>query len=194
MRLLTFFKQIPEFNELNVDDKIMLIKYNLMPLFTLNNTLSFNTKTGQVKEAESDFPWHVNMIEKVHGTEVYEQGKKIFRSFLRVAQYDERIVHLALLVLLFSANFPIDSDAKRPTLNDAMAVYRAQNYYIELLWKYMETVHGSEKSTYILNELVSDFKYWQTLEKGLRFTLQIFLTTVDRNELLPIVKSLLDVP
>ncbi|CAF4215443.1 unnamed protein product, partial [Rotaria sordida] len=30
MRLLSFFKQIPEFSQLNVDDKVTLIKYNLL--------------------------------------------------------------------------------------------------------------------------------------------------------------------
>ncbi|CAF4453399.1 unnamed protein product, partial [Adineta steineri] len=44
MRLLSFFRQIPEFNELNVDDKVTLIKYNLMPLVILNNTLSYNAE------------------------------------------------------------------------------------------------------------------------------------------------------
>ncbi|CAF4155987.1 unnamed protein product, partial [Rotaria magnacalcarata] len=37
MRLLSFFKQIPEFNQLNVDDKVTLIKYNLLTVLGINS-------------------------------------------------------------------------------------------------------------------------------------------------------------
>ena len=194
MRLLTFFKQIPEFNELAVDDRVTLIKYNLKPLFMLNNTLSYNSETNQVKETDSDVPWNDVLFEKVHGTEIFRRVKKIFESFVRIAQYDQRIIQLALIVMIFTRSFSADSDASEPILNDGIAVYRAQNYYTELLWRYMETVHGSEKSTYIFNELIAHFISWQTLEKELRSSVRRHLTTTDRNELLPIMKSLLHMP
>ena len=81
MRLLTFFKQIPEFNELNVDDKVTLIKYNLMPLVILNCTLSYNTETDQIMETDSDVPISTTIVQKIHGNEIYIRLKKIFESF-----------------------------------------------------------------------------------------------------------------
>jgi hypothetical protein len=194
MRLLTFFKQIPEFNQLNVDDKVTLIKYNLMPLSILNSTLSYNVETEEVKETDSDVPWNTDILQKIHGQEIYRQVKKIFESFVRIAQYDQRIIQLALIVLILTKSFSTDSDAHEPILNDGIAVYRAQNYYTELLWKYMETVHGSDKSTCIFNDLVMHFISWQTLEKQLRLNLRKNLSPADINELLPIMKSLLHIP
>ena len=194
LRLLTFFKQIPEFDQLNVEDKVTLVKYNLTPLFILNNTLSYNIETDQIKETDSDVPWDTDMLQKVHGTAVYSQAKKIFDSFVRIAQYDQRIIQLVLIVLILTKGFSTDADAGEPVLNDGIAVYRAQNYYIELLWKYMETVHGLGKSISIFNELVAHFISWQTLEKELRLNLSQHLTSEDKKELLPIMKSLLHIP
>ncbi|CAF1370680.1 unnamed protein product [Rotaria sordida] len=191
MRLLTFFKQIPEFNQLNVDDKVTLIKYNLLPLNILNSTLSYKTETDEVMETDSDVPWNSSVIQKFHGNEIYLRIKKIFNSFVRIAQYDQRIIQLALIILILTKGFSTDSDFDEPILNDGMAVYRAQNYYTELLWKYMETTHGFEKSTYIFIELVVHFISWQTLEKQLRLNLRKVLSPTDMNELLPIMRSLL---
>lgn len=194
MRLLTFFKQIPEFDQLNVQDKVTLVKYNLTPLFILNNTLSYNVETDQIKETDSDVPWDTDMLQKVHGAAVYSQVKKIFDSFVRIAKYDQRIIQLALIVLILTKGFSTDADAGEPPLNDGIGVFRAQNYYTELLWKYMETVHGLEKSISIFNELVAHFVSWQTLEKELRLNLSRHLTPEDKMKILPIMKSLLHIP
>jgi len=194
MRLLTFFKQIPEFNQLNVDDKVTLIKYNLMPLALLNSTLSYNMETKQVMETDTDVPWDGSIVRTVHGDEIYMKIKKVFDSFVRIAQYDQRIVQLALIALILTKGFSTDPDASEPILNDNIAVYRAQNYYTELLWKYMETVHGSVKSICIFNELVAHFISWQTVHKELRLSLRKVLSSTDINELLPIMRSLLHIP
>ncbi|CAF2486276.1 unnamed protein product [Rotaria sp. Silwood2] len=193
MRLLTFFKQIPEFNELNVDDKVTLIKYNLLPLIMLDGTLSYKADTGEIVETDSDVPWNSSMLEKIHGNEIYMQIQKIFNSFVRIANYDQRIIQLALIIFILTKGCSADSVIDEPILNDSMAVYRAQSYYTDLLWRYMETIHGIEKSTYIFIDLIVHFISWQTLEKQLRLNLRKVLSPNDTNELLPIMRSLLHI-
>ncbi|CAF1399238.1 unnamed protein product [Rotaria magnacalcarata] len=75
-----------------------------------------------------------------------------------------------------------------------MAVYRAQNYYTELLWKYLETIHGYGKAVHIFNELVAHFTSWQMLQYYLHSNLRNVLSPTEMNELLPIMKSLLHIP
>ncbi|CAF0950003.1 unnamed protein product [Adineta ricciae] len=173
MRLLTFFRQIPEFNELNVDDKVTLIKYNLMPLILLNNPKAFH---------------------RMHGTEVFLQVKKIFTTFLQIAQCDQRIIQLTLIVLLLTKGFCMYTGTDEPVLNDGMAVFRAQNYYTELLWKYMETTHGTEKSIRMFNDLIVHFQVWQRVEGQIRNNARKLLGPNETNEILPIMKSLLHIP
>ncbi|CAF1487844.1 unnamed protein product [Adineta steineri] len=193
MRLLSFFRQIPEFNELNVDDKVTLIKYNLMPLVILNNTLSYNAETKQVVETDSDVPWDPSSIQTVHGTAIFLRVQKVFNSFLGIAKYDQRIIQLVLIVLILTKGFSTDADANEPILNDGMAVYRAQSYYTELLWRYMESAHGLENAVQIFKALVAHFISWQTVERDLRISCRKLLATSGTNELLPIMKSLLHI-
>jgi len=165
-----------------------------MPLVIINSTLSYNIETNQVIETDSDVPFDQSVWRKVHGNEIYIRMKKIFDSFARIAQYDPRIIQLALIALILTKGFSSDSDVNEPMLNDGMAVYRAQNYYTELLWKYMETVHGSVKSICIFNDLVVHFITWQSLEKELLLKIRNGLSPTDLNELLPIMRSLLHIP
>jgi hypothetical protein len=194
LRLVTFFKQIPEFHALNVDDKVTLIKYNLMPLAILNFTLSYNVEKDQVLETDSDVPWNTSIIQQMHGDEFHRKMKKIFDSFVQIVQYDRRIIQLALVALILTKGFSTDPDESEPILNDSIAVYRAQSFYTELLWKYMEAIHGSEKSIRIFNDLVAHFVAWQTLEKELRLNTRKVLSPADTDELLPIMRSLLHIP
>ncbi|CAF0980900.1 unnamed protein product [Rotaria sp. Silwood1] len=194
MRLLSFFKQIPEFNELNVQDRITLVKYNLMPLFILNCTLGYNTESQTIIEADSDAPWDSTIFRRVHGYDIYMKVKKIFESFVRIAQYDQRIIQLALIILILTKCFSTYDNLSEPILNDGIAVYRAQNYYTELLWKYLETIHGYDKAIHIFNELVIHFISWQMLQGYLHRNLCNVLTPTEMNELLPIMKSLLHIP
>ena len=193
IRLLSFFKQIPEFNELNAQDKLTLVKYNLMPLVILNCTLGYNPKTDSVIEADTDAPWDSSIFIKVHGQDIYIRVKKIFDSFVRIAQYDQRIIQLALIILILTKGFSPNNSGSEPILNDGVAVYRAQNYYTELLWKYLETIHGYGKAAHIFNELVAHFISWQTLQGSLQHNLHKALSPNEMNELLPIMKSLLHV-
>jgi hypothetical protein len=191
IRLLAFFKQIPEFNQLNVDDKVTLIKFNLLPLLCINCTLSYKIETDQIVETDADVPWDSSIIQEVYGYESYLQMRKIFESFVHIAQYDQKIIQLALIILILIKGFSTGSGGEfEPILNNGMAVYRAQCYYTELLWKYIETVHGSETAVHICSKLITHFITWQTLHKELRANVERNLLLADMNELLPLMKSL----
>ncbi|CAF1587876.1 unnamed protein product [Adineta ricciae] len=190
IRLLTFFKQIPEFSELNVEDKVTLIKFNLLPLLCINCTLSYKIETDQIVETDSDVPWDPSIIQEVYGYEGYLQMRKVFESFVYIAQYDHRIIQLALITLILTKGFSAGEGELEPILNDGMAVYRAQNYYSELLWKYIETMHGRHRAISIWSKIVTHFITWQTLHKRLRDNVQKNLSKTDTSELLPLMKTL----
>jgi hypothetical protein len=188
LRLLSFFKQIPEFNQLNVDDKVTLIKYNLIIVHAINTALSYNAKTNQIIETDSDMPWNTQPFRLVFGYNTYNQLQKNFRSFLDIANYDQKIIQLSLIALILTKGLSI-VDSYEPTLNDTMAVYRAQNYYIELLWKYMEATHGSEVAVRLFTALIVNATSWQTMQDDLRNNIVRTLSPKDIDELLPIMKS-----
>lgn len=193
MRLISFFKQIPEFNALNVFDRVTLVKYNLMPLIFLNCTLAYRIDEHQLVEVDKDVPFNTSMFIDLHGHEIFSKVKKIFDSFVRIAQYDQRIIQLAMIVLILTKGFATSTSSSEPILNDGIAVYRAQSYYTELLWKYLETVHGQAKSVQIFRDLVVHFISWQNIHGEIHRTLQSRLTPAEINEILPIMRSLLHI-
>jgi hypothetical protein len=194
LRLVSFFKQIPEFNELDVHDRVILIKYNLHPLGILNCTLSYNMETDAIMETDSDAPWNSSITIKVHGDEIYRRIKKVFDSFARIAQYDQRIIQLALIIFVLTTSFSAKGGSSEPIFNDIMAIYRAENNYTELLWKYLQTIHGNDKAIHIFKELVTHFITWQMLQEYISRRVPNVLTATEMNELLPIMKSLLQLP
>jgi hypothetical protein len=191
MRLLSFFKQIPEFNQLNIDDKVTLIKYNLITVLGINCALSYNIETDQIIEADSDLPWNTQFFQVLHGYHICMQTKKIFASFLYIAKYDRKILEVILIIFILTKNFSINGDHDEPTLNDQMSIYRAQNYYTELLWKYMEITHGYKKAIALFSELIVRVISWQTIQEQMRNNILRTLSPVDINELVPIMKSIL---
>jgi hypothetical protein len=72
-----------------------------------------------------------------------------------------------------------------------MAVYRTQNYYIELLWKYMEATHGYEVAVRLFSKLIVNATSWQTMQEDMRNNVLRTLSPKDIDELLPIMKSIL---
>ncbi|CAF4516356.1 unnamed protein product [Rotaria sp. Silwood1] len=193
IRLLTFFKQIPEFKQLNVNDKLILTKYNLLPVFILNSTLLYKMDTKQIQETDTDVPWTLSILRTIHGNELCLKVKKIFQSFLHIRLYDYKIIQLSLVVLFLTKGLSTGDAVSEPILNDGTAVYRAHNYYIELLWKYMETIYGFEQTFRIYNKIVTRFLTWQKLENKLRHNIEQNLSKTDENELLPLLKSLLHI-
>ncbi|CAF3508194.1 unnamed protein product [Rotaria sp. Silwood1] len=80
-----------------------------------------------------------------------------------------------------------------PILNNSMAVYRAQNYYTELLWKYMETVHGCNITIQIFSKLIAHLMTWQALQIKIRHIIEQNLLSTNINEILPFMKAILHI-
>ena len=190
MRLLSFFKQIPEFNQLNVDDKVTLIKYNHTIVLYLNRVLSYDKETGQIIETDFDVPFKTEFFQILHGYDIFTQTKKIFNSFLHIANYDRKIIELSLLILILAKGIST-TDSHEPLLNDTMAIYRAQNDYVELLWNYMEATHGSEVATRSFSKLIIQVLAWQKIQEDIRNNILRILSPEDIDELLPIMRSVL---
>ncbi|CAF3924906.1 unnamed protein product [Rotaria sordida] len=110
MRLLSFFKQIPEFSQLNVDDKVTLIKYNLLTVLGINCALSYNIEISKIIENDSDVPSDTQFFRVLHGYNICMQANKIFASFLHIAKYDRKIIELTVIILILTIGFSLTSD------------------------------------------------------------------------------------
>ena len=163
-----------------------------MPLVILNGALNYRADVGQVMEVEKDVPWNMMAMQEFYGNAICLQIEKNFQRFLRIAQYDRKIMLLALVILIFTPATSIDFDTPEPMLSDNLAVYRAQAYYTELLWKYMETVHGSQQTIKTFQDLVINFIAWRSMDSEIRRSIQHVLSPSDVDGMIPLMKSLLN--
>jgi hypothetical protein len=162
-----------------------------MPLVSLNGSLFYRPDIDQVLETENDRSWNSFTMKEIFGNDVCSQLDKHFKYFVRIAQYNRKIMLLALIVLIFTRASSTDIDIAEPLLNDNLAVYRARSYYTEFLWKYMETVHRSEQTTKNFQDLVINFTAWKILESQIRKSIQQVLSPADVDGMIPLMKFLL---
>ncbi len=161
-----------------------------MPIMIFNLALAFRIDTKQFREADGDVPLDGSTFEAIIATEIYPYVTKLFKPLVKLALYDPTIIRLLLVVLILSKSVADGDGAPEPILNDNMAVYRAQSYYTELLWKYMEAVHGFRRAFRIFSALITQFLTWQILRKRSRYHVEQFLSTTNEDELVPLMKSL----
>ncbi|CAF1323504.1 unnamed protein product [Adineta ricciae] len=193
MRLLSFFKQIPEFNQLDVNDRVTLIKYNLNTLLGINCALWYKKETHELIEDDADVPSNMQFYQILHGYKTCLESRKIFLSLLHLASYDRKIIQLILIILLLTKGFSITNPSDEQIFNDGTSVDQLHNYYTELLWKYMETMHGYAKAVNLFSELLAHITSWQIIHEEMRNNILRTLSPDDTNELLPIMKSILRV-
>ncbi|CAF1516684.1 unnamed protein product [Adineta ricciae] len=191
MRLLSFFKQIPEFNQLNVDDKVYLIKYNIITILGINYSLSFNIERKEILENNNDLPMNIQYFQVLHGYDLSKRSYKIFQSFINIAKYDEKIFELILIIILLTKFNLITNENNQIYFHNDLLIYHLQKSFIDLLWKYMQSKYGFQKSFQLFTQFIFNFLSWQIIQENMRLNILQTLSPDDINHLLPIMKSVL---
>lgn len=194
IRLLAFFKQIPEFNQLNVDDRMVLIKYNLMLVIAFNYTFTIKKLADNIIQVDTNVPWNESLIESVHGSETYSELQKLFQPIVQLATYDDKIIPLMLMTFILLKGVLPQGGTPEPILQDTMSVHYAQSFYTELLWKYLETAYGFDEAVRIMSTITTRFTSWQLLHMKIRQNFRANLSDADIDGLSPLMKSLFNVP
>ena len=192
MRLIKFFRQIPEFDQLTTEDKTILVKHNIMQLVPIDSTLSPEASRNPPIGTDDEMPWNSAAFQQIQGQEIVMGIKKMLESFRNLARFDQKIVRLALVILIFTESFTPDAQTSGTILKDGLAVYRAQSYYSDLLWKYMQAQHGSNIATQIFCEIVFRCISWHTLNPKVRQNVRHVALSAAADELTPLMKSLLN--
>ena len=188
LRVLSFFKQIPEFNQLNIDDKVILTKYNLLIVSGISCALSFDAKSGKIIETSSDLPWNADIYRVVFGYKTCKESQKIFGIFLNIANRDQKIILLLLVVLILTKGYSI-ANSREPILTNEIAVYHVQNSYTELLWKYLEANYKFDESVRLYSQLICGALSWQTVQDDMRNSILRILSPEDIEKLVPFLRS-----
>ncbi|CAF0839052.1 unnamed protein product [Adineta steineri] len=152
--LICFYKRIPEFKQLDLSDQILLIKRNQLDAmhvhYILVRNFQENLLVGKLMTKWVNAEFHQEMSRTRHYFDYFIEHPIILR--------------LSLIVLVFSMSLSV------PRYNDQFIdyqnqkkIYENQNYYISLLWHYLNHVFGEEEAIRSLQVIVTQTIRFQTL-------------------------------
>jgi len=158
LRLISFYKKLSEFDALNEIDKVNLIKNNLPYIFIFHASLGYDPINDIYHEGipTNDTLLYGADIREAHGNEIHLRCTLIMRSLHSIVQMDQRIMQLALVIMLFSKGLSsITTNNTEPLLNNSQQVFQIQNFYIEQLWLFMEKYYGLTRTILTFSTLIN---------------------------------------
>ncbi|UJR33605.1 hypothetical protein I4U23_021042 [Adineta vaga] len=192
LRLISFYKGLPEFDALNDSDKVNLIKMNLPYIFILHGSLGYDP----VKDVYSEgYPPNETLlygtdIREAHGDNIYFRCRSIMRSLHSIVQIDQRIMQLTLIIVLFSKGLSDLVNFNEPPLNNCQQVLHAQNFYVEQLWLFMEKNYGPMRAVLLFSTLINKCLHTQELLWNIQHDIY---EKVDPCQVPPIIRTLMHV-
>ena len=177
LRLILFFKLASsQFQHLNTDDKVALVKFNTPTLFWLNISLAYNSTTNTFCEDEyNDLILNGKDFIDFYGLDIYNQILKyqnLLQSFIEI---DPMIIYLLILILLFS-HYSSCTSLAEPILHEQSLIFNIQNFYLNLLVKFLSEKFDEQHVNYLLSKLILVCLNIQNLNRdvGLIESSQIF--------------------
>jgi hypothetical protein len=156
INLISYFKHLPEFQQLNVDDQVLLIKQNIHILLPINYALlktSIKSQLGYTR---------VQTIGCINNINLHPMYQFLSNNFVPFVVFDPLMIKLLLITLFFTTN--------SPSKNTDIFVYKQHEYikriqssYIELLWLYMNEKCGEIQAINFLTTIVTKFLHLQTM-------------------------------
>jgi hypothetical protein len=150
VHFISYFKHVPDFQQLHVDDQVLLIKRNLRTLLPLNYAL---LKTP----VRSKFAYTcVQTIDCRDNVNLHLVFQTLSNLFVQFVTFDPLIIKLLIVILFFSRDTSTFTN-DRATYNEPKAIQNIQTLYIELLWSYMIDKWGERQAIKIYTNMIGKY-------------------------------------
>ncbi|CAF1478736.1 unnamed protein product [Adineta steineri] len=194
LQFIKFFGQIDEFEKLNDEDRFILIKFNIYSMFPLFKCYMYKSVNDFVlsenkacEEKHSKFIYPYGTKERIH-----ENFYNLILSFFEITEQDPTLVSLLMLIFIFTQGLAVSEN--QPPLQDELAVYRAQNHYIELLWNYLINKKGETYTYKYFNQLILIIFRMQIVSKQSQdFFRQRILASNAIDKMAPLMQTFLNI-
>ena len=146
LRFFSFFRQIDEFEGLHADDRFILIKYNLFPIFPVSKCYKCRpmNDSSSYKENVKAMRYHRFYTLLFEPNDIRDIFMNLVVSLIELTEQDPMLLSLLLTILIFTQGLSMNED--EPALKDPLAVSRAQLHYTSLLWSYIVNKQGEMKA------------------------------------------------
>jgi hypothetical protein len=194
LSFIRFFRLIDEFENLHLDDRFILIKYNFVsmyPIFrcfhykSINNCCSCDENEEAIKHRR-----FFRLCGDTNG--VRDVFINLVVSLVDVSEQDPTLLSLLLSILIFSPCLSMSEDGA--FLKDSLAVSRAQCHYAKLLWIYLINKRGEMQACKQFIRLVTVITHLQSTSKRIRDFFRIPMMALDAvDRIAPLMQSVLHV-
>ena len=156
LQLILFFKSAStEFQMMNNDDKVSLLKFNIPTLYWIHLALFYNPISNTFFDDEENqvILDGKNLID-FYGLDIYD---RLIKSFCLLRPYiciDPAIIYLLILILFFS-HFSSRVSLVEPILNDRQHISQAQNFYITTLVRLLIETVGESQANLLVAKLTT---------------------------------------
>jgi len=152
--LISFYKSIPEFNKLDLEDRVLLIKFNLVEIIQLHSFLM---------QKFHDIPWIGVCMSKWISADFHNRMFRTRRCFDRFKEHP-LILKLALIVFIFSTNLstPCGTESNDDYTNK-ISIREIQDFYTTVLWRYLNSIYEEREAIRSLEIIVTKILHFQKL-------------------------------
>ncbi|UJR13072.1 hypothetical protein I4U23_000096 [Adineta vaga] len=200
MKLINFIRLIPEFDLLKEEDRIILVKSNLILLLVLRELLLFDYKKQIIYDDNINI---TNQFEKDKFAHCFKSLCILFYGYEEIEFYlsnlsfiiniiddnDPLIIQLLMIILLFQKGISINNEYLW-SLIDEKTIFHIHFKYIELLFRYLIHRYSFSKAIFkILNIVQSIFK----IQLSAKRYQEIVQMKNDNHLINPLLKSLLEI-
>ena len=196
IRLIHFLRLIPEFECLNVKDRFVLVKYNILQLCVLRDLLVFDRNKGifyddnanTAKSSDDErFAQACNSLYVLfygyHEIQVYKSNITLIMDTLDT---DALCIKILMLVLIFLKGISFN-DEQLWTLCDPQSVFKAHLKYVDLLFRYLIDRYTFDVAVIKMMRITENIF---RIQKNTQHFKEIIRTKAHYNEIHPLYKSL----
>ena len=177
--LIEFYKQIPLFEKLHVDDQMLLIKSNLTHLVHLHHVLrdhfEENPRIGFLMSKWISRDFHQQMSKTRHSLDYFIQHPMVLKISLLV------FIFLTNLSRIPRKEFSID-------FLDRYSIVHNQNIFITLLWKYLHVIYDEQDARKAVQLIIFQYLRYQLLISDMEMVIS---NRFHPNQFPPLTQSLL---
>lgn len=177
--LIEFFKSIPQFQQIDIEDQILLIKCNITHLVHIHHVL----KDNFIENSQIGFQMTQWVNRQFH--------ENMSKNRLKLSRFHQHpiILKISLAIFIFSINLSrLSSKQFDCQLNNPNQILENQNYFLTLLIKYLNRIYNENDSDKAIQTLVFQYLQYQLLMDQMELFIQNHLTD---QHFLPLTKSVL---
>lgn len=190
MRLISYIKQLNEFQTLDEDDQVYLVKLNLLTICFFHSIYIYDIRTDSYHEQDTTDPlfsgkdWIKTLNKQFH----FEM-KQLRNDFIDIFQLDDIIIKLFFPILLFSNQMSSNQSSEHSSPNiNSLNIFKAQNVFADLVYRYCLQQYGTSETPLLFSKYISKIMKIQLLVDQIKYTINDYM---DTDKLSPLMQSLL---